>query len=273
MRVLFGAVLAFVFSSASTVDAAGSKLRLVNKLWGTGEVRVVTGRRERLLERYAKPIGVKATEISPDGRWAFVWYREARPPLQLAIYALRSMRRTARFMPGFGREMHFTPKGNIVHTWGCGTSCAMLALYDVHGKKLLGTGGSGVDVSPTRRFAMTGPSLYAADEPVVIYDIDTGRRVFTKVRPSDNPFVVNKVRWDDRRNVVSVELTHLHRNAVQNVTARLTCAYGFGVPSAIESFCACPGAIRPGPSHAVPSYLPMAIVTPCKVNLTERGSA
>lgn len=220
--VIFGVVFALVFSSGSTAHAAGPKLRLVKRLWGTGEVHVVTGGRERLLDRYAKPIGVEATEVSPNGRWAFVWYRGNRSPLQLAIYDLRLRRRTARFVPGFGGEMHFTPNGHIVHHWGCGTNCANIALYDVHGRVLLSVGASGVDLSPTRRFAVIGPSLYAADEPIIVYDLDDGRKIFTKVQSSDDPFVVNKVRWNDRKGVVSIELAHLHPNTVQHVNVRLS---------------------------------------------------
>lgn len=218
----FGVVFALFCSNASAAETARSKLRLVNKLWGTGEVRVVTGRHERVLARYAKPIGVEATEISPDGRWAFVWYRAARPPLQLAIYDLRSTRRTARFAPGFGGEMHFTPKGNIVHTWGCGTNCAVFALYDVHGKKLRVVVSSRIDVSPSRRFVMTGPSLYAANEPVVIYDLDTGRKVYTKGQPAHDPFVVDGVRWDERKNLVSLELAFLHGAKAKRIAVQLS---------------------------------------------------
>lgn len=219
-RLLFGAFLALVGLSAPPAQAAGAKLRLVKRLWGTGEVRLVEGGRERPLERYREPISVVATEISPDGRWAFVWHSPARPPLQLAIYDLRTMRRTARFAPGFGGEMHFTPGGNLVHRWGCGTNCAQLAVYDVHGKTLLSTGGSGVEVSPTQRFAVTGPSLFAAEEPAVIYDLDAGRSVYKRDRPRGDSFLLNDVRWDDKRCVISLELAHLHDSKAQHVVVR-----------------------------------------------------
>jgi len=212
-RLLSGALAAAFSLAAPDALAAGAKLRLVKRLWGTGEVRLVDGGHERLLERYPEPISVQATEVSPDGHWAFVWYYTARPPLQLSIYDLRTMRRTARFAPSRGGEMHFTPGGNIVHDWGCGTNCAVFALYDVLGKKLLTVGSSGIDISPTRRFALTAPSLFAADEPVVVYDLDAGRKVYTGGLPRGDSLVLDKVRWNDPHGAIQIGLHDLHGKA------------------------------------------------------------
>lgn len=218
---IFGPVLGMISLFTSPAEGSGAKIRLVKRLWGTGEVHLVKGHRDRLLERYREPISVESTELSLDGRLAFVWYREGRLPLQVAIYDLRSMRRTARFSPGFGGELHFTPGGNIVHRWGCGTNCAELAVYDVHGKAILNAGGSGVEISPTRRFAVNGPSLFAADEAVVIYDLEKGRVIFTRrPRPGDN-VLLDKVRWDEGHGVVRLRLERLGGRGAQQIVVPL----------------------------------------------------
>jgi hypothetical protein len=221
LRLLFGPVLGLISLCTSPAEAKGAKIRLAKRLWGTGEVHLVEGHRDRLLERYREPISVESTEVSLDGRLAFVWYREARLPLQIAIYDLRSMKRTARFSPGFGGELHFTPGGNIVHRWGCGSNCAELSVYDVHGKHVLDAGGTGVEVSQTRRFAVIGPSFFAADEAVVVYDLDSGQSVFTRrPRPSDN-ILLDEVRWDEGHGVVRLRLERLGGREAQQIVVPL----------------------------------------------------
>jgi hypothetical protein len=191
-------------------SAAPAKLKLVKRLWGTGEVHLVDQGQDKLLYRYDDPVAVRESELSPDGSYAFVWYTPARPPLQLAIFDLRTMKRTAHFSPGTGGEMHFTPGGNIAHWWGCGTNCSVLALYDIHGKKLLETSNSGTEISPSRRFAATGPSLFAADEPVVVYDLDSGRALHEINQKRGDSFILDEVRWDESRGEAVLKLDYLH---------------------------------------------------------------
>ena len=211
LRAALSGALAFVFTLVAPASAVGANLRFVKRDWGTGEVHLVDGNREELLERYPEPISVHAAEVSLDGHWAFVWHYKARPPLELAIYDLRAMKRTAQFAPGFGGEMHFTPRGHIAHFWGCGTNCAEFMLYDVTGKKLLGAWSSGIELSPSRRFAVSGPSLFASDEAVVVYDLDAARRFVVEppARHSDS-FILEAVRWDERGGAISMAVRRLH---------------------------------------------------------------
>lgn len=219
--LLFGAVLVCPTLTSGSAWAADARLRFVKRNWGVGEVRVVERGRERLVERYPRPIAVEASEVSPDAHWAFVWYRADRGPLQLAIYDLHTSRRTARFAPGVGGEMHFTPHGNIVLRWGCGSNCAGLLLYDPHGKKLLETGGGWVEVSPTRRFAVTGPSFPDREEPIVLHDLDAVRTVFTKHAPRDDDFTLEGTRWDDERGVVVLTIQPMHASRPQRIAVRV----------------------------------------------------
>ena len=103
--------------------------------------------------------------------------------------------------------MHFTPHGNVVHTWGCGTNCANFRVYDSSGHVVLEAVASGLEVSPARHLLITFPSLFDAREPVVLYDLDAGRRVFTSKSP--DPLVVNAVHWDDRHGSADVDVGDL----------------------------------------------------------------
>ncbi len=209
-RLVLGAVLSALFLAAPGAVASGRKLHLVPRLWGTGEARYVGGGCDELLERFPAPVGVRASEVSPDGRRAFVWYNEDRRPLKLAIYDLAARRRTARFAPGFGGDIHFTPGGNLVHDWGCGTNCANFRVYDPAGRTVLEAVSSWVEISPTHRFVLTAPSLYASTEPMVIYDPDTGRKVFALDPPRGGSFILDRVRWDDAKGVITLDLSYMH---------------------------------------------------------------
>jgi len=214
------AALALICSCTATAHATARKLRLVNRAWGTGEIRVVLDGHEQVLERYAAPIRVQATEVSSDGRTAFVWYYSSRPPLQLAIYDLRSMQRTARFAPGFGGEIHFTPAGNIVHRWGCGSNCHELALYDLRGKTLLRGWGSDLEISPGGRFAVTGPSIYRDDEAITVYDLDSARRIFRSRPRRGESILLDDVRWSEREGLIELDVAQLRKNSARHVTVR-----------------------------------------------------
>ena len=84
-RLVLGAVLTALFLAAPGAVASGHKIHLIPRLWGTGEARYVRDGHDALLERFPVPVDVQASEVSPDGRWGFVWYHEDRPPLKLAI--------------------------------------------------------------------------------------------------------------------------------------------------------------------------------------------
>ncbi|HVY48837.1 MAG TPA: hypothetical protein VHB21_23270, partial [Minicystis sp.] len=151
--------LALGAPAPSSAAARRPRLDLVPRLWGTGEVRLVDASGAHRLERFTEPQAIVGTEISPDGRRAYVWHLGARPPRRLSVYDLASRTRLADFAPGFGGELHFTPAGNLVHTWGCGSNCHGYALYDASGRTLFRGVTAGAEVSPARRYLVTSSSL------------------------------------------------------------------------------------------------------------------
>jgi hypothetical protein len=188
--------------------ARGARIELIKRLWGIGEVRVQLVDGSRTLERFATPHRVEATEISADEALAFVWHQGDRPPLRLSIYDLRARTRLAEFAPGFGGDLHFTPRGKIIHTWGCGSNCHSFAIYDRHGKTLQDGGASGLEVSPERGSMLAFPSFIGAQDLITLYDLETGKPAITWSAPENASFVVDSIAWR-RSGTIEVDLTML----------------------------------------------------------------
>lgn len=190
----FAALLALL-SWVAPGQTASSRLELVMRLWAVGEVRVVEGARSRTLERFATPQQVQAAEISPDHRRAFVWHHGDRPPLHLSIYDLERTAKLVEFSPGFGGELHFTPRSNIIHTWGCGSNCHSFAVYDVQGRTVVNGVSAGIEVSADQKLLLTFPSFIGASEPIALYDLDTGKQTFSSDAVLKGLFVVDAINW------------------------------------------------------------------------------
>lgn len=212
---LLGATCLLAALSPSSVAArAKPRLTLVRRLWGTGEVLYFDGKRGRVLERFPEPQSVHESAISPSGRLALVWHR-AKGPLVLSIYDLRTRQRIARFRPGYGGELRFTPGDLLVHHWGCGTNCASFAVYDARGRTKLGGVVSGLEVSADASLLATFPSLPASDEAVVVYDLRRGRKVAVQKVAAER---VEALEF--RGNSVKLELTNVE-NRKRTLTLKL----------------------------------------------------
>ena len=110
--------------------------------------------------------------------------------------------------PGFGGDLHFTPRGKLIHTWGCGSICHSFTIYDRYGRTVLSGGASGLEVSPGRDSLLAFPSFMDAQEPVTLYDLETGRPSITWSSPDNDSFVVDSIAWG-RSGMVEVNLTML----------------------------------------------------------------
>jgi hypothetical protein len=85
------------------------------------------------------------------------------------------------------------------------------ALYDEKGKTLRSGVVTGNWLSPTRRYFLTGPSLWSDNEPAKLFDLDLQRTIAEIAPPRGDTFIVEeRVRWDDAHGAVSVQLGYLH---------------------------------------------------------------
>lgn len=204
---LSAVALLMVLGWTESGQAFSARIQLVKRLWGIGEVRIVHAGRSRTLERFSTPHDVKAAEISPNQKLAFVWHSGERPPLRLSIYDLERETRLVEFSPGFGGELHFTPRGNIVHTWGCGSNCHSFKVYDARGREIVGAVTAGLELSPDRTSLLTFPSFIGAGEPLGLYDLETGKYTAAWRAPGDGLFVVDSIAWKSAGVVVSVTMS------------------------------------------------------------------
>lgn len=176
---------------------AAPQLELVERKGGVIAVRIQTDDGvDRLLERFKQPQAVFDSALSPDGRFALIWHH-VRGPRRLTIYDVRTGKRTASFKPGFGGDLGFTPNGNILHTWGCGSNCHSFALYSPKGKRIIGDTISGYEILPSRSFFVTCPSLLGAEEPLRVFDLRSGTRVFESRKQMNNRFVCGATTLDE----------------------------------------------------------------------------
>ncbi|APR84738.1 Hypothetical protein A7982_10087 [Minicystis rosea] len=213
-RAMFVAALSLATLAPALALADSPGLMLVNRLWGVGEVQYVEkDGGKHVLETFKEPHSVRQASVSSNGRWAYVWHQGAKPPLQLSIYDLATWSRTASFTPGFGGDMYFTPGASILHWWGCGSDCAEFVLYDTHGKKRLSGGTSIVSLSPTSRFMITGPSLFAGGESIVLYDLDAARILYETPAALQSRFRLEEVVWDEARGAVALKLVDGRKKA------------------------------------------------------------
>lgn len=101
-----------------------------------------------------------------------------KPPLVVSIYETATLKLMARFNPGYGGELAWTSAGTLFHRWGAGTNCCCYAVYNREGKVLLEDSTSGTELSPGRRFLLTGPTFEHGEAETRILDLQELKIVY-----------------------------------------------------------------------------------------------
>jgi hypothetical protein len=181
-----------------------AKLRMVGPAGQVTEVHVVEGKDDATLETFGAPQRILGSGVSQDGHWAFVWHF-AHPPQVVSIYDLGTHQRAVTFEPGFGGDLRWTHGGTLLHTWGCGTSCQMLRVYDTKGTVIF-EGSAGLhSESPSMRFMLTGPADPAANEDIRLVDLESAQVISVNKDRASGTAVVGQ-RWDEAHHKVEVKL-------------------------------------------------------------------
>jgi hypothetical protein len=198
--ILLGSAVA---GGARAGDPPKAKLRMVGAAGQVTEVHVVEGKNDTTLETFASPRQVLGSGISASGHWAFVWH--VSHPAQILVYDLTIHQRAMSFEPGFPGELRWTHGDTLLHTWGCGTDCQMLRLYDTKGTVLF-EGSAGMHTeSPSMRFMLTGPANPSANEDLRLVDLESAQVIsVSKDRPAGT--AVLGQRWDEVHHKVEVKL-------------------------------------------------------------------
>lgn len=69
--------------------------------------------------------------VSADENYLFVLHRaDSQRSNMLSIYNIEKKRLIAKIKPGYGGEFRWITGNHIFHTWGCGTNCYSVVVYD-----------------------------------------------------------------------------------------------------------------------------------------------
>jgi hypothetical protein len=122
-------------------------------------------------------------EVSPTGRWLAVWHRARGEARTISIYDLAGLRLQARFIPGCGGSLEWTPYDTLLHRWGAGTSCRAIALYDTSGRTLDRWIASVFETTPDRRALVIYPSMSVEEPRIRAYELRSGRPLLDEPVP------------------------------------------------------------------------------------------
>ena len=89
------------------------------------------------------------------------------------------------FSPGFGGELQWTLGDKIVHTWGCGTSCHTVRVYDITGATLRQEMVSGLLLTDRGYIAFS--TVSADTHAVTKYDVNMGHEAVLVPSRSEAP--------------------------------------------------------------------------------------
>lgn len=109
-------------------------------------------------------------EVSLDSSYCFVRHKPNKPntPYLLTLYNLKTFQKIKEIIPGYGGDFKWTNNSQIIHSWGCGTNCANVRLYDLQLKEIFYTLSSGgFKYSPEKNFlvqlSMHGDKIWVFD--------------------------------------------------------------------------------------------------------------
>jgi len=108
--------------------------------------------------------------VSPDSNYCFVRHKpnKTKTAYRLTLYDLRTFRKIKEIIPGYGGSFEWNNNLQILHSWGCGTNCANLRVYNLQLKEIFFTLSSGgFKYSPQKNFAvqfsMQGDKIWVFD--------------------------------------------------------------------------------------------------------------
>ena len=81
-------------------------------------------------------------------------------------------------------DITWTAGNNLLLSWGAGSDVAFIHLLDRYCGELLSVGVTGYNISPDRRYLMTGPATgapLASDHSVKIFDLESGKQIATRL--------------------------------------------------------------------------------------------
>lgn len=183
------------FLVAFSAPALAGELTFAPAADAATEVRWADGSPAVVLEKFPAAEDVIGSEVSADGRLAFAWHQPKGKSLRVSVYDLQTKQRLSSFSPGYGGELHFSAANTLVLEHGCGTSCAVMDVFDSGGKALVSIGGGATEMSPTRKYAIEYASTYSDPGPVTLIDLASGAVLVRSSATEAGDVGVDVVKW------------------------------------------------------------------------------
>lgn len=145
--------------------------------------------------------GVPGSVLSQDRRFAFVVPAGDRVR-HIDIHDAATQRRLthialdkATVVRSTNARVRWTAGNNLLLTWSAGSDVTSGIVYGTDGKVLLQLTGAGMELSPSRRYLATFPTLFAAPPVIELYDLSAGRKVDRRVASEGTFWVVDEIGW------------------------------------------------------------------------------
>jgi hypothetical protein len=151
--------------------------------------------------------GIPGSVLSPDGRFALVVPGGDRVRY-IDIYDVASRRRLTRIttdksvvVRASSSHVRWTAGNHILLSWSAGTNVFSAIVHGTDGKMLLQVDGSGMELSPSRRYLASYPTLFADVPTIEVYDLSLGRKVAERSASEGTFWVVDEIEWKGQQLV------------------------------------------------------------------------
>ena len=158
------AILVFNFSYAQNKDV---RIELHNR--ALYDVYVTKNGKDYNLTNFAQWENIEDLKISFDKKYFFFRHKPAKgKSYRLALYNFKNLNKFVEMTPGFGGVFEWNGLNQIIHTWGCGTNCTNLRIYDINLKKIFfSLSSGGFKLSPKKdiviQYSMRGNKFWLFD--------------------------------------------------------------------------------------------------------------
>ncbi len=144
------------------------------------------------LTQFEPWVELRDIKVSPDSSYFFYRYRREGKAYSLVTYELESLKKVSEIVPGYGGSFEWNSKNQILHSWGCGTNCTNLRVYDFNLETIFFTLSSGgLEYSPDKtRIAQ----LSMQYDQIWIFDLNTINK--DKIPKGYTQEIKHNIDWD-----------------------------------------------------------------------------
>ena len=159
------------------------------------------------LTGYKTPHEIYQYQMSPDGRYAFVWHM-AYSPRVLSIYDVQALGLVRDLTPGFGGNVKWNAANELVHVYGCGSGCMGAKVFNLKGETVFEISGSPIEVSPSGRYLAMFTVSWVGKQAFELYDL--AHRHLTRL-PAPLATIggvgqIQSIQWNDEK-IIAIKYT------------------------------------------------------------------